>query len=123
MEMLAHHLNSHVVGAKARLEVGDPTLVPLQSVLGRQTAIAQGDVLDVAFDLGVEVGVLDGLAVGAIGVDLFLDFDVGVPLHDTHEDVSLHLIAVVAHELFGSPVGVFSLAVGRHRCVVLMVVA
>jgi hypothetical protein len=122
VDMLVHHLHSHVVGTKARLKVGNTTPVPLQSVLGREATVTQGDVLDVAFDLGVKVRVLDRLAVGAVGVDLLPDFYVGVPLHATHHNVTLELAAVVAHELLGSPVDVVGFAVGRHFCVVPMVV-
>lgn len=118
---LAHHPYCRAVAAKARLKTCEATLVVLQPVLGREVTIAQGDVVDVAFDLGVEVGVLDLLAVGAVGVDLRLDLGVGVPLDAADEDVSLDLAAVVAHELLGSPAGVVGLAVGRHLCVVPMV--
>jgi hypothetical protein len=121
--MLAHQLDSQVIGTKARLEVGDTALVPLQSVIGGEMAIAQCNGLNIALDLDVEVRILDDLAVGAVGVDLLLDFCGGVPLEATHEDVALDLTVVVAHELFGGPAGVLGLTVGRHLCVMSMVVS
>ena len=111
---LAHHPHANVIVTEAHLKIGDTTLVPLQPVLGRKAAFAQGDVVDIALDLGVKVGVLDLLAVGAVVVDLRLDFRVAVPFHDAHEDVSLDLAAVVTHELLGSPADVLGLTVGRH---------
>lgn len=121
---IAHQPHSRVVVAvtKARFKVLETTLVPLQPVLDRKVTITQGDVLEVAFDFGVEVRVLYQFTVGAVGVDLLLDLVIGVPLHAANEDVSLDLTAVVAHELFGSPAGVVGLAVGRHRCVMPMMV-